>query len=139
MGEKYKKKFNDDLKLGLQSEKQLKPIIERMFNTEFNFTDQKHYWDFIDIDNKIYVELKTRRVNHDHYKTLYFSYAKKKFIDKNPNYDYYIFYKCLDGIYYFKYEENKIFTSYGGRVDRGKNEYKKLCNVYTKNLIKVLI
>ena len=139
MGEKYKIKFNHDLKFGLESEKQLKPIIEKLFNTKFNFTHQKHYWDFIDVDHKIYIELKTRRIKHNQYKSLYFSYAKKKFIDKNPNYDYYIFYKCLDGIYYFKYEENKIFMSYGGRIDRGKNEYKKLCNVYTKNLIKVLI
>ena len=135
--ENYKKKFKDDLKLGNDGESELKPIIEKMFDTQFLFTEKSHNWDFIDADNKIYVELKTRRIKHNKYNTLYFSYAKKRFIDKNPNYDYYVFFKCLDGIYYFKYSEDKIFTSYGGRNDRGKNEYKKICNVYTKYLIKV--
>tara|TARA_R100000231_G_scaffold37543_1_gene32923 strand:- start:5670 stop:6080 length:411 start_codon:yes stop_codon:yes gene_type:complete len=133
----YKKKFSDDEKLGDEGERILKPIIEKMFNTEFYFTEKKHYFDFIDIDDKIYIELKTRRIKHNQYPTLYFSYAKKKFIDRNPYYDYYIFFKCLDGIFYFKYDEYKIFTSYGGRKDRGKDEYKKVCNVYTKYLIKV--
>tara|TARA_E500000305_G_C4028521_1_gene243252 strand:+ start:6841 stop:7287 length:447 start_codon:yes stop_codon:yes gene_type:complete len=131
------KKFKKDLKYGLTNEFIIKEKIEKIFNIEFEKTKKYDNFDFYSPKNNIYVELKTRRINHNRYNSMFFSKSKLNFINKNPNNTFYFIYSCLDGDYFWKYEKDKIFMSYGGRTDRGKDERYELCNVNVELLQKL--
>lgn len=126
-----------DISYGESGEKITKNVIEKYFNMEFNKTNDFHNMDFHNSNNNIYIEVKSRRIKKDKYKSVYFSLSKYKFIKRNPKNKYYFVYNFIDGFYIFEYDENKIFFSIGGRSDRGINEYYKLCNIPTKYLIKI--
>lgn len=132
--QKYK-----DMNLGLTMEDALKPVLENKFG-ELNKT---HHWHSFDFENKKYlIELKTRRIKFGQYPTLIFSEKKlikaRKFLEENPNKEIYFFWKCIDGLYYWKYTEegDEYFIADGGRRDRGHDEIEKVVNVkieYIKN------
>ena len=92
----------------------------------------------VDGDNLV-IELKSRRINHNKYDTLFF--GKNKF-DKGLCYQsegvrvYFVF-NCLDGIYYWEMNENECFHKKGGRFDRGRPEVQMLTNVKIEFLKKV--
>lgn len=130
-------KRQEDLKLGLDAEKSIKPILESVFGELKPKRNTNDPFDF-DGDNKV-IELKTRRIKHNQYDTLFF--GKNKY-DKGVMYQeegvrvYYVF-NCLDGIYYWEQNENECFHKRGGRFDRGRPEVQMLTNVPTKYLKKI--
>lgn len=130
-------KRQEDLKLGLDAEKSIKPILESVFGELKPKRNTNDPFDF-DGDNKV-IELKTRRIKHNQYDTLFF--GKNKY-DKGCQYleegvrVYYVF-NCLDGIYYWEQNENECFHKRGGRFDRGRPEVQMLTNVPTKYLKKI--
>jgi hypothetical protein len=128
-------KYKNDIEIGEKGEIDSKKVLEEYFNMEFEFTPKNHNFDLF--KDNVFIEIKTRRCFINSYKTLYFSHAKYKYIQNNPNNNYLFLFNLKDGMYLWEYSEKQLNMSYGGRTDRGKNERKKLCEIPTKYLKKV--
>ena len=126
-----------DLEFGLNAENDLLPILEKRFGS---LTKKKVKNDPFDYDgDNLVIELKSRRIKHNKYESLFF--GKNKY-DKGIAYQkesvrvYYVF-NCLDGLYYWEQNEDECFHKSGGRFDRGRPEVQMLTNVPTKYLKKL--
>lgn len=125
-----------DLKMGLEGELDSLPLINKYLNTEMT---ENHKYSRIDFeDDATCCELKTRRVRHNKYRSLFIPHHKlshKSLKDKQV----YFAFNCTDGLFLFDYTENKndCYISEGGRWDRGKREVCKMINVPTNNLIQI--
>ena len=126
-----------DLQFGLTNEIYKKKKIENIFG-ELNKT--KNTYDNFDFyNNNFFIELKTRRINHNKYNSLYFDKCK---YDKGLEYlkkgfRVIFIWDCIDRmvLWELKSDEKVSYFKYGGRTDRGKEEISKLCNIPTKHLI----
>jgi len=134
---KMNSKKLEDLDFGLNAEITIKERLEVVFGELKPKKVKNDPFDF-DGDNLV-IELKSRRINHNKYDTLFF--GKNKF-DKGVLYQQegvrvvYVF-NCLDGIYYWEQNDQECFHKRGGRFDRGRPEIQMLTNVpikYLKNL-----
>ena len=128
-----------DLKLGDKGEKDTLAIIEKFLNIKLSRSEDK-YATFDYYNDKTFIELKTRRIKHNTYKSLMFGYNKfKKGLEHlSNNKDVYFFFNCLDGIYYWKLtneSKKNITIGTGGRWDRGKKEIQQLVFIGTHNLV----
>ena len=128
-----------DLEFGAKGEDHTKAIIEKFLCINLHTSSDK-YATFDYYNDKTFIELKTRRIKHNQYKSLMFGYNKfKKGLEHiKDGKDVYFFFNCLDGIYYWKLtEESKtnITIGTGGRWDRGKREIQQLVFVGTHNLV----
>ena len=127
----------EDLKFGIESEVDIFDILKEKFPSIKKKKVKNDPFDF-DINNGV-IELKTRRIKHDRYETLFF--GKNKF-DKGCLYQcegmrvYYVF-KCLDGIFIWEQNDTECFHKKGGRFDRGRPEVQMLTNVPTEHLKKL--
>ena len=126
-----------DLKDGEKGEKDCKDVLEKLFGMEFEKTSNFHNLDLVNERAKIYIEIKTRNIKHNQYPTLFFSYPKYKYINRNPDYKYYFVYNCKDGKYLYEYNKDDIIIGKGGRTDRGRNEYGRICNIPASLLKKI--
>ena len=130
-------KHKEDLKFGLDAENIVEEELKKYFKGVKKKKVKNDPFDY-DIDNGV-IELKSRRINHDKYETLFF--GKNKY-DKGLCYQsegmrvYYVF-NCLDGIYYWEQREDECFHKKGGRFDRGRPEVQLLTNVPTEYLKKL--
>lgn len=124
-----------DLEVGKLGEHFALPLLNKFLKTNMIENDTYSLIDFED-ENTL-CELKTRRVRHNQYDSLYIPHYKLKYNAK-MNKQLYFAFNCTDGLYIFDYTNNKekTYTSYGGRSDRGKSEYTKMINVPTNLLIK---
>jgi len=91
-----------DLVFGYASEAVNRAVIEQFLNTTLEKTESYSVMDWSDKNKTVYVELKTRRINHDAYPTAIIGANKVAFCS-DPNKEYYFCYSYLDGIYYIKY------------------------------------
>ena len=130
-------KHKEDLKFGLNAENIVEEELKKYFKGVKKKKVKNDPFDY-DIDNGV-IELKSRRINHDKYETLFF--GKNKY-DKGLCYQsegmrvYYVF-NCLDGVYYWEQREDECFHKSGGRFDRGRPEVQLLTNVPIKYLKKI--
>jgi hypothetical protein len=129
------KKYKSDMEIGMKGEYDSKKVLEEYFNMEFEYTPKNHNFDLF--KNDVFIEIKTRRCFINTYKTLYFSFAKYIYILNNPQNKYLFLFNLKDGMYLWEYSEKQLKTSYGGRIDRGRDEMKKLCEIPTKYLVKI--
>ncbi len=128
----------NDIILGRIGENESKKDIEKYLKMDLNKTVPNHNFDLVNENEKIYVEIKTRRCNSKKYKTLYISNSKYKFIKTHQEYTYYIVYNLYDGLFIYKFNEDEIFITFGGRTDRGKKEISKVVNIPTNKLQKII-
>lgn len=117
----------------------IKDKFDSIYKTNLQKTEEFHPFDLKDKENKFVVEVKKRNNNHDKYNTTMIGYNKyikaRQYIKRN--YNVYFVFDFLDGVYYYKYN-NEIYTpKYGGRHDRGENEIKKYIWVNIKELKKI--
>lgn len=116
------KKYKLDLKFGLESEINNKPLIEKFLNSNIKTYDDKFStFDFYN-DNCL-IELKSRRCNHNTYDDLMMNINKYekgiKEICENKKHIYY-FFSFEDGLYYYKQNIN-----HKHQKRMGKNRYGK--------------
>lgn len=135
---------NKDLKFGKKNENNTIDIFNKFFGGTFNKTVDK--WDPFDFLNKeecIYIELKTRRNTKNKYPTTMVGYNKiidgLKHIENG--FSVYFCFKFTDGLYYYKLPldgglNDKCVKDIGGRCDRGRAEYK---DYFYINLLSPLI
>ena len=127
-----------DIILGQRGESETEKKIQKYFqNDSFKQTCDFHSFDFFSEELETFIEVKTRRIKHNGYRSIIFSAHKIQFIKNNPEYDYYFIFNCRDGFYIWKYNPKQFFLSEGGRRDRGKIEKSRVCNVFTEFLKKM--
>jgi hypothetical protein len=112
-----------DLSYGISREVSLHNQIEELVGDSIERRGGMSVFDYSNKAKTIYVELKSRRINHDQYPTALIGLNKVEFCS-NPEVDYYFAYSYLDGIYYIKYDKDlfatfEVNTSYqrGDRAD----------------------
>ena len=120
-----------DLSIGMRGEENCKPLLEIYFSQKLFFTKPYHPYDYF-FENS-FIELKTRRVRHDCYKTTIIPYHKIKRMREGINY-YFAFSFVGDGLYIFRYDENQCTLGKGGRCDRGCEEWGDYVHVDYRNL-----
>jgi len=98
-----------DLAFGFRSEDMIKNQIERIVKTPLIKQGGYSIMDYTNASNSLYVELKTRRINHDSYPTALIGANKIEFCN-DPKKDYYFVFCYSDGIYYIKYDETLFNT-----------------------------
>jgi len=134
----YMQKNKEDVEFGNNSENTNIKILNEYF--KINLQQRKAYTilDFIDIDNKIIIELKGRRVNKNDYKDTIISVTK---INNSLNYlkdgyKIYFAFSFLDKLCYYEFDGiiNKKWIKINGRCDRGKNEYNNYYHIPCKLL-----
>ena len=130
-----------DLKLGFQSEKDIHHILETKFGLLKNTSDNKDmgmYYAFDKYNDKCFIEIKTRRINHNQYPTLMFGLNKYEkgceLIKKNPSLRIFYMWKCYDGLYYWEHDESLHEIKFSGRVDRGIDERNNLIHIKQANI-----
>lgn len=102
------KTLRNDLKCGKKNEKYIYKLLKEKFgkNNIINTANTYSYYDFKIIDKKYIIELKSRNIKHNQYKTTIIGYDKffnfHKFHKNNQDYKFIIIYKFLDGIYFIE-------------------------------------
>jgi hypothetical protein len=128
----------NDLLFGLSQEEKIKHKLEEKFGT---LTKLDKYNNFDFCNDKYFIEVKSRRIKHNRYDTLFFDEIKlkkaKEIIKKG--YEIFFVFNCTDGIWCWEFKddkmyENEYFISLGGRWDRGKEEISRMVNVKTEYL-----
>lgn len=128
----------NDLLFGLSQEEIIKHKLEEKFGT---LTKLDKYNNFDFYNDNYFIEVKSRRIKHDRYDTIYFDEIKlkkaKEIIKKG--YEVFFIFNCSDGIWCWEFKdkkmyENEYFVAMGGRWDRGKEEVARLVNVKTEYL-----
>lgn len=120
----------NDLIMGEYNEKQCISIISDFLNYKLEKTKEKfNTFDFINKDNKIISELKSRNCCYSSYEDTMIGFNKilKGLKMINDGYKVYLFFKFIDGLYYYKLD-NAIHDNWirdGGRTDRGQIEINK--------------
>lgn len=129
-------KKTKDLKMGFKNEKECLPIIKQFFN-DYNLEVYKDVYEVIDFKSESkYIEFKSRRIEHNKFKSSLIG-ANKIDDFKKSNKECYIVYKYIDGLYYIKYDEN-LFNTFNTTIQYtqrdGKVEKSKVFNIPIEHL-----
>jgi hypothetical protein len=132
-------KQNADLLIGEEGEDKCLILFREKIDKQLCKTNQYSYVDFI--SPKTYVEIKTRRCNHNSYNDIMIGKNKVEFCLKSKK-ACYLAWNFNDGVYYWKVnkadvEAGKVFYAMGGRTDRGVDERKEVAYVKRELLIKI--
>lgn len=136
-----------DLNFGYKKEKEVCPILNKFFG--YNLCLQNDKWavfDFIDNDNKVYAELKSRRVKKCQYPDIMIGYNKilKGLKQIKKGWKVYLCWCFMDKLCYYElteyFDTSLVKFNHKCRWDRGRSEYddiafipisslKDVCNV----------
>lgn len=137
-------KKTEDLNFGFKNEQIVLTKLRDYFKSKtINKTIKKmDTFDFIDTDNKMIFELKSRRINKNQYNDTMIGYNKivDGFKHIENGYKVYLCWKYLDKLSYYQLTKdsyNKEWVRMGGRVDRGKDERHMCYFVPTKEMIDI--
>jgi hypothetical protein len=99
-----------DLSFGFANEALMLNDLRKLPNCkDINKTEDQH--DAIDFESDVtFLELKSRRINHDQYKTALVGCNKITKIKKLSKPNNYICWKYLDGLFYIQYDPTKFDT-----------------------------
>lgn len=105
--------FQKRVKQGLENEDFLKEYIEENLNIRLEKTQKFTKYDFINIEEKIIIELKTREVIRSQYKTTIIGKDKIDFFYKKiqEGFIIYLYFCFKDGLYKIKLEE-EVFSTF---------------------------
>ena len=101
--------LKEDLSFGTASEHNLLGSLQSFLDTTLERKGGYEVFDYTNPTRTIWVELKTRRVKHDLYKTTLIGANKIAFCS-NPDVQYYFVFCFSDGVYYIKYEKDLCAT-----------------------------
>jgi hypothetical protein len=120
-------KQNADLILGSIGEDKCLPLFQEKIDKQLAKTNTYSYVDFISPNT--YVEIKTRRCNHNTYADTMIGKNKVEFCLKSKR-NCYLAWNFQDGIYFWKVnqkdlDDGNVYYAMGGRTDRGVDERKE--------------
>tara|TARA_R100000951_G_scaffold97173_2_gene86766 strand:- start:819 stop:1259 length:441 start_codon:yes stop_codon:yes gene_type:complete len=131
----------NDLNFGSKSEQEIHSILEEQFGkllrTELN-PEMGKYYEFDKYNEDYFIEIKSRRINHDDYPSLFFGKNKlikgDEILKKCPLLRIFYLWKCNDGIYGWEHKSTEYTIEKRGRCDRGKNEFTDCVDIKQKNI-----
>jgi hypothetical protein len=112
---------SEDLNFGLKSEEKNKATLEAFFGKGLKKTGTYDPMDYTDEAQTIFIEMKTRRVNHNQYATALIGKNKVDFCETS-NATCYFVYVYLDGLFYVKYDKALFDTFECADYERGWRE-----------------
>ena len=121
-------KLQNDLEFGNNAELSVQQKFESHFNCSLTRTRPTHLFDFINEEEKIIIELKTRRNTKHKYDTTMVGY--NKIIEaqrlKQEGWSVYFTFNFTDALCFYDYNTtDESWKKEGGRKDRGRPEYKQ--------------
>jgi len=133
------KKQRKDLSFGFKSENDIHNILEEEFGTLFKSTlnpEMGKYYEFDKYNQEYFIEIKTRRIPHDKYPTLFFGENKlikgDEILKKAPHLRIFYLWRCMDGIYGWEHRSSEYEIQKRGRCDRGKDEFDDCVDIKQK-------
>lgn len=131
--------FKRDYNYGVEKEQEVKPLLEKYFNTTLCKTENNMCcYDFENEDKNLLIELKSRRVKYNQYPTTLLCKSKLDFAKQlNDDIDlYFVFHFTDDGLYYIKYTKDLLdYPIKRIRIYRG--DFVSNIEINTKDLVKI--
>ena len=112
---------SEDMNFGLKSEETNKVTLEKFFGCGLKKTGPYDPMDYTDESKTIFIEMKTRRINHNQYPTALIGKNKVDFC-KTSNAVCYFVYVYLDGMFYITYDPVLFDTFECADYQRGWRE-----------------
>ena len=132
-------KQQNDLSFGFKNENDIHKILEKYFGTLFKTKlnpEMGDYYEFDKYNEKYFIEIKSRRIKHNQYESLFFGENKFKkgneILKKCPHIRIFYLWKCNDGIYGWENRSSEYEICKRGRCDRGKDEYNNCIDIKLK-------
>jgi len=129
----------NDLNFGLKNEETIHSILEEQFGNLLRSTrnpEMGKYYEFDKYNEDYFIELKTRRIKHNQYPTLFFGKNKlikgDELLKKCPDLRIFYLWKCNDGIYGWEHRSSEYDICKRGRCDRGKDEFDDCVDINQK-------
>ena len=129
----------NDLNFGFKSEEQIHVILEEEFGKLLRSSknpEMGKYYEFDKYNEDYFIEVKTRRIKHNQYPSLYFGNNKlikgDELLKKNPNLRIFYLWRCNDGIYGWEHKSSEYTIEKRGRCDRGKDEFDDCVDIKQK-------
>lgn len=110
-----------DLTFGTNSERSNQSKLEGFFKRKLTRAGGYSTFDFND-GATLFVELKTRRIPHDRYKTAIIGANKVETAAQNPDRSYWFCYAYEDGIYGIEFQKDLFATFERSEYSRGDRE-----------------
>ena len=128
-----------DLNFGFKSEEEIHSILEELFGNLLRSTrnpEMGEYYEFDKYNEDFFIEVKTRRIKHDKYPTLFFGENKlikgDELLKKCPHLRIFYLWRCNDGIYGWEHRSSEYDVCKRGRCDRGKDEFDDCVDIKQK-------
>jgi len=141
-------KQRKDLSYGFKSENEIHSILEEQFGTLFKSKlnpEMGKYYEFDKYNEEYFIEIKSRRIPHDKYPTLFFGENKlikgDEILRKCPHLRVFYLWRCQDGIYGWEHKSSEYTICKRGRNDRGVDEFNDCVDIdqkYIKRLEELL-
>ena len=129
----------NDLNFGFKNEEQIHVILEEEFGTLLRSSknpEMGKYYEFDKYNEDYFIEVKTRRIKHNQYPSLFFGNNKlikgDELLKKNPNLRIFYLWRCNDGIYGWEHKSSEYTIEKRGRCDRGKDEFDDCVDIKQK-------
>ena len=133
------KKQRKDLSYGFKSENEIHNILEEEFGTLFKSSlnpEMGKFYEFDKYNQEYFIEIKSRRIPHDKYPTLFFGENKlikgDEILKKAPHLRIFYLWRCMDGIYGWEHRSSEYDICKRGRCDRGKDEFDDCVDIKQK-------
>ena len=135
------KKQQKDLSFGFKSEDDIHEILEgyfgKLLKSKFN-PEMGKYYEFDKYNEEYFIEIKSRRIRHNQYESLFFGKNKlikgEELLKKAPHLRIFYLWRCNDGIFGWEHKSTEYSIKKRGRCDRGKDEYDDCVDIITKNI-----
>ena len=134
-------KQQEDLRFGFLSEEQSHEYLETVFGKLLNTKDNKKfgkYFEFDKYNENYFIEMKTRRIPHNRYDSLFFGVNKldkgDEILKENPNLRIFYLWRCEDMIVGWEHRSSEFEICNRGRWDRGRREVDLCVDVKLKNI-----
>ena len=125
-----------DLQFGFAEEDRLLKFIQSKYGDTFEKTPDDHPYDYT--DGQTYIELKSRRCNHNTYPDTMIGFNKLMYATNRPENKFVFLFNFKDGIYKHDFCPDKTYNiKKGGRSDRGRLELKQYAYIPVYQLIKI--
>jgi len=131
----------NDLNFGFKSEEEIHSILEQEFGKLLRSSknpEMGKYYEFDKYNEDYFIEVKTRRIKHDQYPSLFFGNNKyqkgEELLKKSPHLRIFYLWKCNDGIYGWEHKSSDYTIEKRGRCDRGKDEFNDCVDIKQKNI-----
>lgn len=132
---------SNDLNFGFKSEEEIHDILEKEFGTLLRSSknpEMGKFYEFDKYNDDYFIEVKTRRIKHDKYPSLFFGNNKlikgDEILKKCPDLRIFYLWRCNDGIYGWEHRSSEYTIERRGRWDRGKEEIDDCVDIKQKNI-----